>query len=56
MDDVIIDYAERVKEGYSVLRRDVFVGGELVPELSGVQGSPAPTATVQEYERRVVLR
>lgn len=48
--DRIIYYAEPVKAGYSILRRDVVIDGELVPELSHPVGSPAPTETVRRYE------
>jgi hypothetical protein len=48
---VITYYAEQVRPGYSIMRRDVVVDGSLVPELSGTDGSPAPTETVKRYER-----
>lgn len=46
-------YAEPVKEGYSVLREDVVVDSELVQSV--VRGSPAPTATVTQYEEQIKL-
>lgn len=49
----IARYAERVKDGYSVLREDIVIGGQL--ETSIVRGSPAPTETVRRYEERIDL-
>lgn len=48
-------YAESLGNGRGILRCDVVVNGELVQELSGTVGSPAPMATVQQHERRVTL-
>lgn len=48
-------YAESLGHGRGVMRRDVVIEGVLVPELSGLDGSPAPLATVQRHERRVAL-
>lgn len=44
-----------VADGRAVLRRDVIVDDVLVPELSGILGSPAPVATVREHERTIDL-
>jgi hypothetical protein len=35
--------------------RTVVVDGEVVPEMTGPIGSPAPIATVRKYEYRVTL-
>lgn len=48
-------YAESVTEGRSILRRDVVIDGEMVPELSHALGSPAPTEVVEQHERTVKL-
>lgn len=48
-------YAESLGHGRGVLRCDVVVEGQLVNELSGVEGSPAPLETVRKHERKVVL-
>lgn len=43
-------YAEPVKEGYSIVHRDVVMDGEVVESID--TGSPGPTPTVEEYIRR----
>ncbi len=45
--DHIHYFAEPVKPGYSILRQDVVIDGQLV--ISQNLGSPAPTLVVQTY-------
>lgn len=51
----IHDYAETLGHGRGIMRRDTVIDGQLVPELSGEVGSPAPLETVRRHERRVTL-
>lgn len=55
MTDLIQYYAEPAKPGYSILRRDVVIDGEVIPELSHQLGSPAPTEIVEREARTTVL-
>jgi hypothetical protein len=43
-------YTEPVKSGYSIMREDIVIDGELVQ--SQATGSPAPTDTVKAYIAR----
>jgi len=51
----IDEYVEPRPHGRAVLQRDVVIDGELVAELSGTVGSPAPVDTVRRHERFVDL-
>lgn len=47
-------YAEPVKAGYSILRCDIVLDGEIVQSFT--VGSPAPTEVIKSHERRATLR
>jgi hypothetical protein len=57
MNSYINRYAETLGDGTgrAIMRIDTVIDGELVPELSGTEGSPASIETVRRHESRLVL-
>lgn len=55
MIDAVIYYSEQLPGERAQLIRDVVVNDEIVPELSGPVGSPAPQDAVQRACRRLAL-
>ena len=48
-------YPDPLPGGRAIMRVDVVIDGELVNELSHLEGSPAPFATVKAHEERIAL-
>lgn len=53
--DRIVYWTESLPHGRGQAMRDVVVDGEIVAELSGPCGSPAPIDAVRATERTVIL-
>lgn len=53
--NLITYYAEPLPGGRAILCRDVVIDGDLVTELSGKVGSPAPAETVRAHELTLIL-